>query len=162
MHTRGHASAIEVLHAGTPSPLLDIPAWNWHWESTYLLDDAFDLHVGDKLRVTCTFDNGVYAQPPDPDHGGELYAPGWVIAAEGRLNEMCLGSVWIERAATGAPSICAEAKSIYDAQCPGLEQYSTALWGSTCDGNAEVLATSLMATPDAQIPYYWCDIEPAA
>jgi hypothetical protein len=162
MHTRGHASRIEVERDGDWEVLLDIPRWDWHWEASYLLADEVTLDEGDRLRVTCTFDNGVDAQPPDPDRGGALADVRYVTAAEGRTDEMCGGTLWIERAAGSQPSLCAEAKAIYDATCPGLESVSTTLWGGACAGMAETYAVQFLSTPDDEHAYWWCDVEPTS
>jgi mono/diheme cytochrome c family protein len=161
MHTRGADSRIEVQRDGRWQVLFDIPRWDWHWESSYLLAEDVALREGDKLRVTCTFDNGVAAQPPDLDRGGALSGVRYVTAAEGRTDEMCGGSLWIERAPLGQPTLCAEAKQTFDRLCPGLGSVSSALWGGACTSTAEMYAVQLLGTPDASIPHYWCDVEPA-
>jgi mono/diheme cytochrome c family protein len=160
MHTRGADSRIEVQRGGQWEVLFDIPRWDWHWESSYLLADTVGLRRGDKLRVTCTFDNGVAAQPADPARAGALEAVRYVTAAEGRTDEMCGGSLWIERTPIGQPTLCAEAKQTFDRLCPGLGSVSSALWGGACTSTAEMYAVQLLGTPDASIPYYWCDVEP--
>jgi hypothetical protein len=159
MHTRGYSSRIEVERGGAWQVLFDIPAWDWHWEQSYLLADTASVAAGEKLRVSCTFDNGVMAQPPDPARGGVPEDVRYVTAAEGRTDEMCGGSLWIERAMT-APTLCAQAKQTYDALCPTLTSVSTSLWGGACDDTAERFAVQLMQTPDSLIPYFWCDVEP--
>jgi hypothetical protein len=37
--------------------IIDIPAWDFHWQNEYQLAEPVKFEPGDKLRVKCTFDN---------------------------------------------------------------------------------------------------------
>ena len=163
MHTRGHASRVEVVRGGVAEVLLDIPRWDWHWESDYVFLRGVEVAAGDRVRVSCSFDNGAAKQPYRPMvEGGQQEPPRYVVGSEGRYDEMCGGTLGITRALTRGqawPSICAEARALYDDLCPGRTDVSTFLWSGSCGGLAEQRAVLLLATPlDAMQP--WCDPEP--
>ncbi len=42
---------------GTNECLLDIPHWDFHWQRNYQLKRAKILRPGDKLSISCTWDN---------------------------------------------------------------------------------------------------------
>jgi hypothetical protein len=168
MHTRGAASRVEVADGnGGFTPLLDIPRWDWHWESSYAFVSGVHLTKDQEVKVRCTFDNGAAAQPPLPGQsGGGLKAdPRYVLTGEGRLDEMCGGSYWIARDVYNGgsyASLCAEAKAIFDSACVGYETVSESLFmGGPCDGERERYALLLQYTPDKDIKRYWCDPPPS-
>lgn len=82
MHTRGVNTKLE-LNPGTPGArtLLDIPAWDFHWQGSYTYQTPIALRAGDTVRLTCTWDN-TRAQPAR-----------YVLWGEGTDDEMCLGAL---------------------------------------------------------------------
>lgn len=83
-----------TLETGTPGAeasacLVDIPAWDFHWQQTYALPDATKLPVkkGDRLKVRCTYDNSAENQPLID---GKKKLSSEVSWGEGTLDEMCL------------------------------------------------------------------------
>ena len=66
---------------------LDIPHWDFHWQSSYWLRDPVRLRSGDTVRVTCKYDNRPERQP---EVGGQRTKPRYVVWGEGTLDEMCL------------------------------------------------------------------------
>jgi hypothetical protein len=82
MHTRGVSAKLE-LNPGTPGArvLLDIPAWDFHWQGSYWYERPIALKAGDTVRITCTWDN-------------TLVRPArYVVWGEGTTDEMCLGAL---------------------------------------------------------------------
>lgn len=59
--------------------LLDIPAWDFHWQGSYQYVEPIRLNAGDIIRMTCVWDNSE----------GDRY----VVWGEGTEDEMCLGAV---------------------------------------------------------------------
>jgi hypothetical protein len=94
MHTRGKAIRVDLLRDGGEECLLDIPAWDFHWQGQYRFMEPLDLVDGDRLRITCTWDNSPGNQPVV---GGEQLPPTEISWGEGTLDEMCLGSVQMTR-----------------------------------------------------------------
>ncbi len=92
MHLLGTSIKVE-LNPGTPSRtvLLDIPRWDFHWQSSYLLARPIVAHAGDVLRVTCTYDTGrrKLVLPKA--------APRYILWGEGTTDEMCLGVLQVTR-----------------------------------------------------------------
>ncbi|PYE56595.1 monooxygenase [Deinococcus yavapaiensis] len=84
MHTRGKAIKL-ILNPGKPTEkvLLDIPAWDFHWQGNYFYKTPVKLQVGDTVRLTCTWDN-TRVQPQR-----------YVIWGEGTEDEMCLGALTV-------------------------------------------------------------------
>lgn len=84
MHTHGTAISL-TLNPGKPGEqtLLDIPKWDFHWQGSYWYQQPIALHRGDRLRLSCTWDNS-----RDPK-------PRYIVWGEGTADEMCLGSVTV-------------------------------------------------------------------
>ena len=94
MHLLG-ASIRVTLAPGTPRErvLLDIPRWDFHWQSAYTLKRAVRARAGDVLRVTCRHD---VRKRKRGEHGIPK-APRYVLWGEGTSDEMCVGIVQVTR-----------------------------------------------------------------
>jgi hypothetical protein len=58
MHTLGKHGELWLEKADrTRIKILDIPAWDFHWQNEYQLAEPVRFEPGDKLRVKCTFEN---------------------------------------------------------------------------------------------------------
>jgi hypothetical protein len=90
MHLLGKSIKVE-LNAGTPqaATLLDIPVWNFDDQGFDALIDPVRVRAGDKLKVTCTHDQGLRDQLPELKGIEERY----VMWGEGTSDEMCLGII---------------------------------------------------------------------
>lgn len=88
MHLRGK-SITSILNPGTPQEtvLLDIPAWDFHWQGNYQLANPIAVKSGDIVQITCTWDNSA----------GDRY----IVWAEGSRDEMCLNTIMILPAVEG-------------------------------------------------------------
>jgi hypothetical protein len=88
MHLRGHDIKVE-LDPGTPEQrmLLHIPSWDFHWQDVYYLKHPIHVGPGNRIRVTCTFDNSAADQPVVD---GKPLQPRYVLWGEGTTDEMCL------------------------------------------------------------------------
>jgi hypothetical protein len=84
MHLRGQDIRIDL----NGQTLLHIPHWQFHWQDAYYLQQPVDASVGDKLTVTCRFDNSRTSQPLVY---GKQMTPRYVLWGEGTTDEMCLG-----------------------------------------------------------------------
>ncbi|HEY3788237.1 MAG TPA: redoxin family protein [Urbifossiella sp.] len=42
---------------GKPITLLDVPAWNYRWQESYLFQEAIPVKIGTKLEIEAVFDN---------------------------------------------------------------------------------------------------------
>lgn len=92
MHTLGSAIALTLTRAdGTTATLLDIPAWDFHWQGSYRLVTPIEIRAGDKVRLRCTYDNTAAHRR----EAGLDPAPTVVTWGEGTQDEMCLGNVQI-------------------------------------------------------------------
>ncbi|HLN76678.1 MAG TPA: hypothetical protein VK204_06495 [Nocardioidaceae bacterium] len=94
MHLLGRSIKIE-LNPGRPDArtLLDIPVWNFDDQGTRPLERPVRMKPGDKLRVTCTHDQGLRDLLPAFKGQQERY----VVWGEGTTDEMCLGIVMVTR-----------------------------------------------------------------
>ncbi len=93
MHLLGTAIKLEA-NPNDPARrtlLLDIPRYDFHWQSGFWLEKPIDVNKGDLMRVTCTFDNSPQNQPWID---GKQAQPRYVVWAEGTTDEMCLGGLF--------------------------------------------------------------------
>ena len=94
MHLLGASIRLE-LNPGTPRArvLLDIPRWDFHWQSMYTLRTPIEARPGDVVRVTCRYDvshrrHGIHGVPTTPRY---------ILWGEGTTDEMCLGLLLVTR-----------------------------------------------------------------
>ncbi|MFO0594541.1 MAG: hypothetical protein U0228_04535 [Myxococcaceae bacterium] len=81
MHKLGKHGELWLEKADkTRVKIIDIPAWDFHWQNEYQLSEPVRFEPGDKLRVKCTFDNS---------------APGAISTnwGEGSDEEMCVANI---------------------------------------------------------------------
>jgi hypothetical protein len=91
MHMIGRAIRIDLVHAqGGEECLLDIPDWDFHWQGFYRLAEPIALHGGDRLLVTCHWDNSPEHQP---EIAGMQGPPHDITFGEGSRDEMCAAAV---------------------------------------------------------------------
>jgi mono/diheme cytochrome c family protein len=84
MHLRG----VDIRITLNGQTLLHIPHWQFHWQDAYYLRQPVDANAGDKLTVTCRFDN---SRSHQPYVNGKPMTPRYVLWGEGTTDEMCLG-----------------------------------------------------------------------
>lgn len=85
MHTRGTSARADIWRGGSADKkdcLLNIPAWDFHWQGQYMLTQAKTLNPGDLLALECRWNNSG-ATAKDIEWG------------EGTEDEMCLGTFYI-------------------------------------------------------------------
>lgn len=93
MHLRGVDFKLE-LNPGTPQAktLLHIPRWDFQWQGQYWYQTPIAIKRGDRVRISCTFDNS--GAIPGPN--GQPLEPRYVTWGEGTTDEMCLGALqWV-------------------------------------------------------------------
>lgn len=88
MHMVGVQTSLTLERAnGDKSVLLDIPAWNFHWQGSYTLESPIPLNADDKVTLRCVYDNTpehlAAVEYPEPAH--------LVTLGEGSTDEMCIG-----------------------------------------------------------------------
>lgn len=88
MHMVGVQTSLTLERSsGEKSVLLDIPAWDFHWQGSYTLKTPIEVDADDKITLRCVYDN-------TPEH---LSAVGYpepahlVTLGEGSTDEMCIG-----------------------------------------------------------------------
>jgi hypothetical protein len=92
-HLRGSTSRIEVLHDHAPTEcLLDIPRWDFHWQRSYGFKTTKIFRPGDRLNISCSWDNSAEAQPVID---GQKVLPQALNWGESTTDEMCLGMLYI-------------------------------------------------------------------
>lgn len=91
MHLLGRAIRIDLLKQdGREQCVLRIPAWDFHWQSAYQLKKPVYAAAGDKIRLTCEWDNS-FANQPVVD--GMQQMPRDVTYGEKTTDEMCIGTL---------------------------------------------------------------------
>ena len=92
-HFRGKSIAMSLVRGdGTDEMLVDIPRWDYHWQTSYSLAEPRKVDPGDALRLECHFDNSAANQPFT---NGVKLPPKDLNWGEGTDDEMCLGWLYI-------------------------------------------------------------------
>jgi hypothetical protein len=85
-HLLGKSFKMELLRQdGSSQCLLSIPKWDFHWQGMYPLKTPLPIHAGDRIKVTCRWDNS----SADPVHN----PPHEVHFGESTADEMCIGTL---------------------------------------------------------------------
>jgi Copper type II ascorbate-dependent monooxygenase, C-terminal domain len=92
MHTRGMSVKLEINPNDAKKRMvaLDIPHWDFHWQSAFYFEKPFKIFKGDTLRITCTFDNSPANQPWI---NGVQEKPRYIVWGESTQDEMCIGNI---------------------------------------------------------------------
>lgn len=90
MHIRAVATRI-TLNPDTPDAkiLIDIPHWDFNWQGEFWYQEPIAVKQGDKMRISCTYDNS--GPIPGPDK--KPLEPRYLTWGEGTTDEMCLARV---------------------------------------------------------------------
>lgn len=98
-HVLGKSASIELLRAdGTEVMLVDIRDWDFDWQDEYVFDKEVIVEPGDRLRLTCTWDNSAANQQ---FIDGEQITPQYVEFGEGTLDEMCVNYFYVTKVKAG-------------------------------------------------------------
>lgn len=93
MHMRGSYTRTSLRRAGGDEVcLLDIPAFDFHWQFFYPLTEAVDVYPGDQLYVECHWDNSAAGQPVVGGSPLPVQDLNW---GEGSNEEMCVGTYFV-------------------------------------------------------------------
>jgi hypothetical protein len=93
MHTRGESGRLEIARPdGSKSCLLSVTNWDFHWGGDYFLTEARRFFPGDKLTLSCHFNNSVAHQPLVD---GVQAPPRTLNWGDGFDAEMCLGHLFV-------------------------------------------------------------------
>jgi hypothetical protein len=95
MHTRGKSTRTSIRRAdGSEVPLLDLPAWDFHWQFGYPLRETVIFHPGDELFLECIWNNSEANQPVVD---GVRLPPQDLNWGENTGDEMCAGAYFVAR-----------------------------------------------------------------
>jgi len=95
MHVLGHYASLVVEHDdGNEECAIDIPQWDFNWQLGYRLESPLVVNAGERVRLTCGFDNSAANQPIVD---GMARTPADVTWGEDTYDEMCLGYVYVTR-----------------------------------------------------------------
>lgn len=109
LHKLGTSISLQVERAdGTIEPLIDIPRWDFDWQSYFEFEEPVTVLPGDQLRIRCTYDNSATNQPVI---NGTRREPADVTWGEGTYDEMCAASMYVVGVAE-ASNDCAAAGSV--------------------------------------------------
>jgi hypothetical protein len=91
MHQLGTSIYVELQRKdGSTQCLMNVPRWDFHWQGSYQFMQPVLAQVGDRLKVTCNWDNSPQNQPIV---NGVQQPPREVRFGEGSTDEMCLTGV---------------------------------------------------------------------
>jgi hypothetical protein len=83
MHKLGRTLYVERERAGSTSCVVNVPAWDFHWQQFYFYEQPIDAVAGDLFRISCTYDTR-----------GRTTETVW---GEGTEDEMCLAGFYFAR-----------------------------------------------------------------
>jgi hypothetical protein len=85
MHLRGKAFRYEAIFPdGTRQILLDVPHYDFNWQTRYILEEPMSLPAGTRIHCTATYDNSAKnLNNPDPSQ--------WVTWGDQTWDEMMIG-----------------------------------------------------------------------
>ena len=93
MHMLGTSGKLWVDRAaGDEQCLLEIPRWDFNWQSEYHLQEPVTLTDGDELWIGCEWDNSAGNQPVIQGSQIDPQDVGW---GDGTTDEMCLGVFYV-------------------------------------------------------------------
>ncbi|TNE49811.1 MAG: hypothetical protein EP343_10565 [Deltaproteobacteria bacterium] len=94
MHTRGLSASVVVERKETDDKVcaIRIKKWDFNWQNSYSLKEPIEVRPGDKVRLTCTWDNSAENQPMI---GGTKAKPKDLNWGDGTHDEMCLGTLFL-------------------------------------------------------------------
>jgi hypothetical protein len=93
MHLHGTHIKVELIHAdGSSACAVDIPAWSFHWQQFYYYRQPTLAIAGDKVRLSCTYDNSPDRQPTV---NGVKLPPADLRWGEKTTDEMCLNYLYV-------------------------------------------------------------------
>lgn len=86
MHRLGTSISLTLVNESGAHMLLDIPAWDFHWQGTYQLVSPVQIKPNDAVIIRCTYDNTV-ARRTSEQFVTPMKDVTW---GEGTEDEMCL------------------------------------------------------------------------
>ncbi len=96
MHMLGESIAMRLVdtEGAEAACVVDLPAWDFNWQQVYLFDEADTVPVraGDRLELSCVWDNSPGNQPVV---NSERIEPRDVTWGDGTLDEMCYAPLLI-------------------------------------------------------------------
>ena len=94
-HVLGKSTSVELLREdGTEVMLIDIRNWDFDWQDEYFFEEEVIVQPGDRMRVTCTWDNSASNQQ---FVNGKQIEPQYTEFGEGTLDEMCVNYFFVTR-----------------------------------------------------------------
>ncbi len=91
MHQLGTSIRVELERKdGTKQCLMNVPKWNFHWQGSYQFMQPVMAQAGDKLNMTCVWNNSAQNQPMV---NNVQQPPRDVRWGEGSTDEMCLSGL---------------------------------------------------------------------
>jgi hypothetical protein len=94
MHQLGIKGRVEIARPAANECMLDIEDWSFHWQNQYEFSTPKTIHAGDKISLTCQWDN---SQAHQPIIGGRQINPADVAWGEGTTDEMCIAVVYVTK-----------------------------------------------------------------
>jgi hypothetical protein len=99
MHLLGTHITLERTNASGSATLLDIPAWDFHWQGSYQLATPIAIRADDQLTIRCVYDNTAERRAKE-GYIGPIADVHW---GEGTEDEMCIGYLTVADQAPAAP-----------------------------------------------------------
>jgi hypothetical protein len=97
MHLFGKRGRLAIRDEGGADEqcMLDVPEWDFDWQSSYTFEQPMSWTAGQELHLQCWWDNSAENQPIVD---GQQIEPADLDWGEGTLDEMCLGIMYVSAA----------------------------------------------------------------
>jgi hypothetical protein len=141
MHTLGRSQRVEKVGSGGTSCVVDVPAWDFHWQQLYFYQQPMALAAGDVLNLTCVYDTIGQTQT--------------VTNGEGTDDEMCLALLYVVADGGSAPACAqcgdvlggsASAEELCEDASEAFEALQQCACGAACEAECSDTCASGMAT----------------
>ncbi|HET6279464.1 MAG TPA: hypothetical protein VFH73_00800 [Polyangia bacterium] len=93
MHLHGRRIKVEIIHPdGSTDCSVNIPGWDFHWQQFYYYKQPLRAMPGDKVQLSCTYDNSPESYPVT---AGARPPPADLRWGEKTTDEMCLNYLYV-------------------------------------------------------------------
>jgi len=95
MHLLGRKTKLSIQReGGGETCLLDIDDWDFGWQGDFSLREPVSFEPGDKLSLSCEWDNSESNQPVIDGQIADPHDVGW---GDGSFDEMCLSILYVSK-----------------------------------------------------------------
>jgi hypothetical protein len=84
--------------------MVDVPHWDFHWQDLYFYDEPIEVHAGDTMKLTCSYDTVGQTQT--------------TTFGEGTTDEMCIAFLYQTVGTADGPPPCVHCADVLNGADP--------------------------------------------